>query len=111
MATSSTDYGQVVEVRAMAATNTMDIAAASTPFTKYYNDKLTAGGWAQDMMKEAGGPGAEISVYKKGDQFIVVMFSSVFHVMPADAPEQCPCDVELMLASGTQVGPTPAQAQ
>ena len=110
-ATTSPDYGQVVEVQSVPVTNTSDISAVSTPFTKYYDDKLTAAGWTPDVSREAGGPGAEISVYTKGDQFIVVMFSSLFHVMPADAPEQCPCDVTLSLMSGTQVGPTPAQVQ
>ena len=110
-ATTSPDYGQVTEVQSVPVTNTSDIAAVSTPFTKYYGDKLTAAGWTQDMSREAGGPGAEISAYTKGDQFIVVMFSSIFHVMPANAPEQCPCDVTLTLMSGTQSGPTPGQVE
>lgn len=102
VATTSPDYGQVVQVQAIAATNTMNIAAVSTPFTKYYQDKLTAAGWTQDMMKEASGPGANVSVYRKADQFIVVMFRSVFHVRQPDAPVQCPCDVQLTLMSGTR---------
>lgn len=108
VATTSPDHGPVVQVQATAATNTMNIAAASTPFTKYYDDKLTAAGWTQDIMKEASGPGANISVYRKADQFIVIMFSSVFHVRQPDAPVQCPCDVQLTLMSGTQVSPAPA---
>jgi hypothetical protein len=108
-ATTSPDYGQVVRVQASAAQNTMNIASATTPFEQYYHDKLTAAGWSQDLMREASGPGAEVSVYTKGDQIVVVMFSSVFHVRQPDAPVQCPCDVTLTLMSGTQQGPTPAQ--
>lgn len=102
VATTSPDYGQVVQVQATAATNTMNIAAVSTPFTKYYDDKLTAAGWKQDIMEEASGPGANISFYRKGDQYIVVSFHSVFHVRQPDASVQCPCDVTLSLMSGTQ---------
>ena len=89
-------------VRSVPVTDTMDITAASLPFTKYYEDKLTAAGWTRDMMREAGGPGAEVSTYTKGDQFIVVSFQSVFKVKHPDAPSECPCDVQLTLLSGTQ---------
>ena len=102
VATVSPDYGSIVAVQSLAATGTTDIAAVSTPFTKYYDDKLTAAGWAPDISREAGGPGAEVSFYTKDGQFIVVMFSSVFHNQPANAPEECPCDVTLSLMSGTQ---------
>jgi hypothetical protein len=99
-ATTSPDYGAVTQVQAIAATDTMNIAAASTPFTKYYDDKLKAAGWTQDMAEEASGPGANVSVYRKGDQFIVVMFRSLFKVTHPDAPSECPCDVTLSLMSG-----------
>jgi hypothetical protein len=102
VATTSPDYGQAVEVQSVPVTNTSDIAAISTPFTKYYDNKLKAAGWAPDISREAGGPGAEISAYTKGAQFVIVSFNSVFHVMPADAPEQCPCDVQLTLMSGAE---------
>src|SRR3989338_998334 len=102
VATTSPDYGPVTVVKSTAATDTTNIAAVSTPFTKYYEDKLRAAGWARDMMREAGGPGAEVSVYTKGDQFIVVMFQSLFKVKHADAPSECPCDVQFSLMSGTQ---------
>lgn len=92
-------------------TDVTDIGAVSTPFTKYYLDKLTAAGWAPDMSREAGGPGAEVSYYTKGDQFIIVSFHSDFKVKHPDAPSECPCDVTLSLMSGTQVGQTAAQEQ
>ena len=102
VATTSPDYGQVTVVKSTAATDTTNIAAVSTPFTKYYEEKLTAAGWVRDMSREAGGPGAEVSVYTKGEQFIVVMFQSLFKVKHADAPSECPCDVTFSLMSGTQ---------
>lgn len=98
--------GPVTVVVSVPVANTTNIAAASMPFTKYYHEKLTIAGWTQDMMEEASGPGRNISVYRKADQFIVVSFHSVFHVRQPDAPVQCPCDVTLSLMSGIQVGPT-----
>lgn len=108
-ATSSPERGLVSIARSVPVTDTMDIAAVSMPFTKYYDEKLTAAGWTEDMMEAASGPGANISVYRKSGQFIVVSFNSVFHVRQPDAPVQCPCDVQLTLMSGTQVGPTRAE--
>ncbi len=101
-ATTSPDYGAVAILQSSPFVGITNIASKSSPFTQYYHDKLIAAGWAQDMMREAGGPGAEISVYTKGDQFIVISFSSLFHVRQPDAPEQCPCDVQFTLMSGLQ---------
>lgn len=103
----TTADGTGYEVVSEPFTNVTNIAEKSTPFAKYYDDKLTGAGWAQDMMREAGGPGAEVSYYTKGDQFIVVSFHSVFNTKHPDAPSECPCDVQLSLMSGTQVGSTP----
>lgn len=101
-ATSSPERGLVSIVRSVPFADTMDIAAISMPFTKYYDDKLTAAGWTQDMMEAASGPGANISVYRKGGEFIAVSFQSVFQVRQPDAPVECPCDVQLTLLSGIQ---------
>lgn len=89
-------------------TNVTDISAQSQPFTKYYADKLTSLGWARDDAWEAGGPGAEVTFYTKGDQFIEIAFHSVFHTTSADAPSQCPCDVQLQIASGSNLPPSPS---
>ncbi|MEK7601350.1 MAG: hypothetical protein AAB480_02360 [Patescibacteria group bacterium] len=98
----TTSDGPAYEVVSTLFTDVTNIAAVSATFTKYYEDKLTAAGWTRDMMREAGGPGAEVSTYTKGDQFIVVSFHSVFKVKHPDAPSECPCDVQLTLLSGTQ---------
>ena len=111
VATSTPEYGQVMQMQSAPVSNVTDISSVTKPFTEYYTDKMAAEGWTQDMSREAGGPGGEVSVYTKGAQFIVVMFSSVFHTQPTDAPEQCPCDVTLTLMSGTESGSTPGQIQ
>ena|SRR3989344_2260649 len=94
--------GPGFEVVSKAFTDITNIAEKSMPFEKYYEDKLTAAGWVRDMMREASGPGAEVSVFTKADQFIVVAFHSDFKVKHPDAPSECPCDVQLSLISGTQ---------
>ncbi len=103
-ATTSPDYGVVAVMESVPFANITNIAEKSTPFTAYYRDKLLHAGWAQDIKREAGGPGAQISVYTKGDQFVVVMFQSIFHVHPSDAPSQCPCDLQFSLMSGIITG-------
>lgn len=106
---TSSDYGEVTVVESTPITNTTNIASTSMPFMNYYNDKLVALGWSQDMSREAGGPGAEVSFYTKGDQFIAVSFHSIFKILHTNAPSECPCDVHLALMSGTQTGPTLAE--
>ena len=101
-ATSSPDYGAVAVMRSTPFTGITDIASKSTPFMQYYHDRLLAAGWIQDMSREAGGPGAEVSIYTKGNQFIVTSFHSLFHMQQQNTPSQCPCDVQFTLMSGLQ---------
>jgi hypothetical protein len=86
-------------VKALAATSTMNIAAATTPFEQYYEKKLTGLGWKVDNMLAASGPGANMTGYRKGSALIIVSFSSIFHNRQENAPVQCPCDVTLSLFS------------
>ena len=101
-ATTSPDYGPIPVVQSVPFTDVTNIAEKSTPFEEYYDDKLTAAGWVPDDMRAASGPGANITYYAKGDQFIVVFFHSDFKVKNPDAPSECPCDVQFSLISGTQ---------
>ncbi|MEK7156205.1 MAG: hypothetical protein AAB790_00145 [Patescibacteria group bacterium] len=97
---TSSPNGPVTVVLSVPVANTTNIAAVSMPFTKYYDDKLKAAGWTQDMAEEASGSGGNISFYRKGGEYIVVAFHSVFNVKYRDAPSECPCDVTLSLMSG-----------
>ena len=102
VATTSLDYGQITVVQSVPFTDITNIAEKSMPFEKYYDDKLTAAGWVPDNMRAASGPGANITYYTKGDQFVIVFFRSDFKVKHPDAPSECPCDVQFSLLSGTQ---------
>lgn len=94
--------GGLVRVASKPIIDTTNIAAVATPFTEYYHDKLTEAGWKQDLMREAGGPGASVSYYAKDGRFIVVSFESEFKIKHDDAPSECPCDVTLSLTSGRE---------
>jgi len=83
-------------------TDITNIQAVSEPFTKYYHQKLTTAGWELDMMREASGPGANMSYYAKGEQFIIIGFESEFKVKNENAPSECPCDVTLSIVSGAE---------
>ena len=101
-ATTSPDYGPITVVQSVPFADVTNIAEKSMPFEKYYDDKLTAAGWARDDMRAASGPGANITYYTKGGQFVIVFFRSDFKVKHPDAPSECPCDVQFSLLSGTQ---------
>jgi hypothetical protein len=88
-----------IETHVLAAHDTMDISSVTGAFSSYYMQKLAADGWNKDISREAGGPGSSVEAYEKNGEHILVMFSSVFKNKPADAPEQCPCDVTLTLFS------------
>ncbi len=94
--------GGLLRVASKPVLNTTNIAAVATPFTQYYQQKLTAAGWEQDIMREASGPGANVSTYINGDRFIVVSFESEFKVKSDDAPSECPCDITLSITSGKE---------
>lgn len=94
--------GGLVRVASMPIIDTTNIAAVARPFTGYYHDKLISAGWKQDLMREAGGPGASVSYYAKDGRFIVVSFESEFKIKHDDAPSECPCDVTLSLTSGRE---------
>ena len=99
-ATTSPDYGTVAVLQSIPLTNITDIATKSTPFMSYNHTQLVHAGWVEDIQREAGGPGTETTVYKKGDQFIVTAFHSVFHDQQPSGPAQCPCDVQFTLMNG-----------
>lgn len=82
--------------------NITNLSATSLPFASYYKKKLMAAGWAVDNAIAAGGPGAEIIGYKKGNDYIVLTYSSVFKNDGGGvAPESCPCDITFSIFAGT----------
>ncbi len=77
-----------------------NIHEVATPFTDYYEQKLTDAGWEKDISREASGPGSNVTYYTKNGQFIAVAFDSNFKVEHEDTPSECPCDTILSITNG-----------
>lgn len=90
-----------IKVESQPIQNITDLSAPSMPFDAYYQKKLTAAGWTVDNDLAAGGPGAEITGYTKGNEYIILEYSAVFKNQPADSPETCPCDLTFSVFEGT----------
>jgi hypothetical protein len=88
------------EVTSIPVTDITDLSVVSTPFDNYYKNKLEAIGWTVDNSLAAGGPGASITAYKKGSDYIIVSFSTKFKGGGTNEPVQCPCDITMSVFSG-----------
>jgi hypothetical protein len=83
-------------------TNITDLSAPSMLFENYYKTKLTAAGWTVDNTLAAGGPGADIIGYKKGNNYIILEYTSLFkNTGGGNSPETCPCDITFSIFAGT----------
>ncbi|KKW09519.1 MAG: hypothetical protein UY47_C0016G0006 [Parcubacteria group bacterium GW2011_GWB1_49_7] len=87
------------EVTAVAAKDTTNITEATSPFEKYYAEKLTAEGWTVDNSLAAGGPGASITAYTKDGNYIIISFSTDFKAGGENEPVQCPSEEKMSLCS------------
>jgi len=91
-----------IKITSQPVTNITDLAMASTPFENYYKIKLVSAGWTVDNSLAAGGPGADIVGYKKGNNYIILEYASVFkNNGGGNSPEICPCDVTFSIFTGT----------
>lgn len=92
-----------IKVTSQPITNITDLAAPTTPFENYYKTKLAAAGWTVDNALAAGGPGADIIGYKKGNDYIILEYISVFkNNGGGTSPETCPCDLTFSVFAGTE---------
>jgi hypothetical protein len=55
-----------------------------------------------DNALAAGAPGADIVGYKKGNNYIILEYASVFkNNGGGNSPETCPCDLTFSVFAGT----------
>ncbi|MDB5188288.1 MAG: hypothetical protein JWO50_808 [Candidatus Kaiserbacteria bacterium] len=101
----------VYEVASVSVSNITNLSEKSLPFTKYYDEKLLGTGWTRDLSREAGGPGSGVSFYTKGKDFVIIAYQSTFHVTHTDAPSECPCDLQFLITTGSNVGTTSTTTQ
>ncbi len=80
-----------------------DLSAVSMPFDSYYKNKLESAGWKVDNALAAGGPGASITGYKKGSDYIIASYTTKFKAGGVNEPGQCPCDISFSVFSGSLV--------
>lgn len=91
-----------IKIVSQPITNITDLAAPSAPFENYYKAKLTTAGWTVDNALAAGGPGADVVGYKKGNDYIILEYTSVFkNNGGGNSPETCPCDLTFSIFAGT----------
>lgn len=90
-----------IEVSSESVTDITDLSAVSMPFDSYYKKKLAALGWTEDQTLAAGGPGAEITGYRKGENYIILSYASVFKNVGPNVPETCPCDMTFGVFAGS----------
>jgi hypothetical protein len=91
-----------IQITSQPITNITNLSATSLPFVSYYQKKLSAAGWTVDNAIAAGGPGDDVRGYKKGSNYIVLSYSSVFKNDGGGvAPESCPCAMTFSIFAGT----------
>lgn len=95
----STTTSRGYKITSTPSATTSDISSVTTSFTNYYDKKLKAAGWSEDISLDADGPGASQRVYKKGAGVISISFSTNFLGTQPNAPVQCPCIVSLSIFS------------
>ncbi|HET8580886.1 MAG TPA: hypothetical protein VFL98_00245 [Candidatus Paceibacterota bacterium] len=76
-----------------------DIASTTEGFVRYYQSKLAADGWSVDNSLAAGGPGADVAGYRKGNAVFIYAYSTDFKGTQPGEPVSCPCDVTFTLFS------------
>ena len=91
-----------IKIGSQPITNITDLAAKSLPFDSYYEEKLVAAGWTEDKILPLAAPEPEVTGYRKGSEYIVLEYTSVFKNMPVDNPEMCPCDMTFSIFAGSQ---------
>lgn len=77
-----------------------DLTPIFLPFEQYYSQKLTDAGWKADFSLAAGGPGSEQAVYRKGNAFAVIAYTTQFKGNRVNEPVKCPCDITLSVFTG-----------
>ncbi|MDR3582228.1 MAG: hypothetical protein P4L67_03065 [Candidatus Pacebacteria bacterium] len=93
-----------IKIVSQPITGITDLSAPSAPFESYYKKKLAAAGWTVDNSLAAGGPGADITGYKKGNNYVILEYTSVFkNNGGGTAPESCPCDLTFSIFAGTSL--------
>ena len=97
--TSQTIVGE--EAMSLPTASTEDIGAMVEPFRNYYDQLLLQKGWNININFEADGPGGSLWGFTKGNDILILSYTSTFYNKQSDRPEQCPCTIVFTVIGGT----------
>lgn len=81
--------------------STDDIGALVGPLRHSYDQLLLKKGWAIDTNFEADGPGGSLWGFTKGNEILILSYTSTFYNDQPGVPEECPCTVVFTIIGGT----------
>jgi hypothetical protein len=89
------------QVTSLPTASTEDIGGTVEPLRNHYNQILLKDGWKIDINFHADGPGGSVWGFRKGDEVLILSYTSTFFNNQPDAPAQCPCTVVFTIIGGT----------
>ena len=95
---------QIIEgyqVTSLPTASTEDIGATVEPLRNYYDQLLLKNGWTIDINFEADGAGGSLWGFTKGNDILILSYTSTFMNSQPNTPAQCPCTIVFTIIGGT----------
>ncbi len=89
------------EAVSLPTASTGDIGAVVEPLRNYYDQLLVKSGWTIDPQFEADGPGGSLWGFAKGNDILILSYTSTFMNQQQGQPRQCPCTIVFTIIGGT----------
>ncbi len=89
------------QVTSLPTASTENIGGTVEPLRNYYNELLIKSGWRIDINFQADGPGGSVWGFRKGNEALILSYTSTFFNNQPGAPSQCPCTVVFTIIGGT----------
>lgn len=97
--TTQTIVGE--QVTSLPTASTADIGAIVGPMRDYYDRVLLEKGWVIDIKFEADGAGGSLWGFTKGNDVLILSYTSTALYQDPNAPKQCPCTLVFTIIGGT----------
>ena len=89
------------QVTSLPTASTGDIGATIEPLRNYYDQVLIKNGWKINNDFEADGAGGSLWGFTKGNDILILSYTSTFMNSQPNQPEQCPCTIVFTIIGGT----------
>jgi hypothetical protein len=89
------------QVTSLPTASTENIGDTIEPLRNYYNEKLLPLGWRIQANFQADGPGGSVWGFRRGEEVLILSYTSTFFNNQPDTPSQCPCTVVFTIIGGT----------